>query len=99
MWGLSIALFVAAQSAGKRGDQKTQTALLGASEHLRTSVGAGQFPFMAVWLDDAITAARAAIGEEASRRAWQAGQALPLDAALAEAMRELDTATVTGSSL
>ena len=77
LWGLSIALFVAAQSAGKRGDQKTQTALLGASEHLRTSVGAGQFPFIAVWLDDAITAARAAIGEEAfpPRLASRAGSA------------------------
>ena len=95
LWGLSIALFVAAQSAGVRDDQRTQAALLGASEHLRTSVGAGQFPFMAVWLDDAATTGRAAIGEEAFRRAWEAGQALPLDAALAEAMRQLDAATTT----
>ena len=99
LWGLSIALFVAAQSAGARGDQKTQAALLGASEHLRTSVGAGQFPFMAVWLDAAVTAGQAAIGAEAFHRAWQAGQGLPLDAALAEAMRELDAATAACSPL
>ena len=37
-WGLSVALFVTAQSAGARDDQRSQVVLLAASEHLRTSV-------------------------------------------------------------
>jgi predicted ATPase/DNA-binding SARP family transcriptional activator len=95
LWGLSIALFVTAQSAGARGDQRCQAVLLGASEGLRMSVGAGQFPFVAAWLDAAIAELRTALGEEGFDRAWRTGQQLPLDAALAEAMGELDAATGT----
>jgi hypothetical protein len=92
LWGLSLGLFVTAQSAGARGDQSGQAVLLSASERLRISVGAGQFPFVAAWLDAAIAGARAVLGEAAFDRAWRTGQALPLDAAVAEAMRELDVA-------
>lgn len=102
LWGLSLGLFVTAQSAGMRGDQRRQTLLLSASERLRVSVGAGQFPFVAAWLDAAIAGARAVLGEEAFDRAWRTGQALPLDAAVAEAMRELDATesrSVPGSLL
>ena len=95
LWGLSIALFVTAQSAGARGDQRCQAVLLGASEHLRESVGAGQFPFIAAWLDAAIAELRTALGEKGFDQAWRTGQGLPLDAALAEAMGELDAATGT----
>ena len=97
LWGLSLGLFVTAQAAGARGDPRAQAVLLGASERLRLSVGAGQLPFIAVWLDAAITAGRAALGGEAFDRAWRAGQELPLDAALAEAMRELDAVTRSSS--
>jgi hypothetical protein len=77
LWGLSLALFVSAQSAGVRGDQQSQAVLLGASEHLRTSVGGGLLPFVAVGIDAAIVQARAVLGDEAFERAWQTGQALP----------------------
>lgn len=97
LWGLSIGLFVTAQSAGAHGDQRGQTVLLSASERLRISVGAGQLPFIAVLIDAAIAGARAALGEEAFDRAWRTGQALPLDAAVAEAMRELEAATRSSS--
>jgi hypothetical protein len=92
LWGLSLGLFVTAQSAGARGDQSGQAVLLSASERLRISVGAGQFPFVAAWLDAAIAGARDVLGEAAFDRAWRTGQALPLDAAVAQAMRELDAA-------
>jgi hypothetical protein len=97
LWGLSLGLFVTAQSAEARGDQQRQVVLLGASEYLRISVGAGQLPFIAVWLDAAIASSCAALGDEAFNRAWRTGQALPLDAAVAEAMRELDAPTTPGS--
>ena len=99
LWGLSLGLFVTAQSAGARGDQQRQVVLLGASEYLRITVGAGQLPFVAVWLDAAIASSCTVLGEKAFNRAWQAGQALPLDAAVAEAMRELDAPTAPGSVL
>jgi predicted ATPase/DNA-binding SARP family transcriptional activator len=92
LWGLSLGLFVTARSAGTRGDQRGQAVFLAASEHLRTSVGAGQFPFIAAWFDGALAEARTALGEEAFDRAWRAGHALPLDAAVAEATRSLDAA-------
>jgi predicted ATPase len=95
LWGLSVGLFVSAQSAGARADHRAQAVLLGASERLRTSVGAGQFPFIATWIDEAITSGRAVLGGQAYDRAWQDGQALPLDAALVEALRELDATTAS----
>ena len=87
LWGLSLGLFVTAQSAGAHGDQHGQVVLLGASEYLRITVGAGQLPFVAVWLDAAVASSCNVLGEEAFNRAWRAGQALPLHAAVAEAMR------------
>jgi predicted ATPase/DNA-binding SARP family transcriptional activator len=96
LWGLSLALFVSAQSAGVRGDQQSQVVLLGASERLRTSVAAGLLPFVAVWTDAAMVQARAVLGDEAFDHAWQTGQSLPLDAAVGEAMRNLDAAAATG---
>jgi predicted ATPase len=95
LWGLSLGLFVAAQLAGARGNQQRQVVLLGASEYLRVSVGAGQLPFVAVWVDAAITSSCTVLSEEAFNRAWRAGQALPLDTAVAEAIRELDASTGT----
>ena len=92
LWGLSVALFVSAQSAGARGDRRSQAVLLSASKQLRTSVGADQFPFITVWIDAALVQARAALGDEAFERAWQTGQALPVDAAVTEAIRNLDAA-------
>jgi predicted ATPase len=95
LWGLSLGLFVAAQLAGARGDQRRQVVLLGASEYLRVSVGAGQLPFVAVWVDAAIANSCTVLEEEAFNRAWRAGQALPLDAAVAEVIRELDASIGT----
>jgi predicted ATPase/DNA-binding SARP family transcriptional activator len=92
LWGLSVALFVSAQSAGVRADWRSQVVLLSASDQLRTSVGAEQFPFVTVWIDDAFVQARAALGDEAFERARQTGQALSVDAAVIEAMRNLDAA-------
>jgi len=97
LWGLSLALYVSAQSAGVHGDQRSQVVLLGASEHLRISIGAGVLPFVAAGIDTAVVQARAVLGDEAFDRAWQTGQALPFDAAVAEAMRSLDAAAAPGS--
>ena len=95
LWGLSLGLFAAAQMAGARSDRQHQVVLLGASEYLRVSIGAGQLPFVAVWIDAAITSSCTVLDEETFNRAWRAGQALPLDTAVAEAIRELDASTET----
>ena len=70
LWGLSVALFVSAQSAGVRGDRRSQVVLLSASDQLRTSVGAEQFPFITVWIDAAFVQAKAALGDEAFEGAF-----------------------------
>jgi predicted ATPase len=90
LWGLSLALFVRSQVAEKGGNQLDWVMFLGAAEHLRTSVGAGQFPFVAAWVDAAIAQGRAALGDAAFDRAWLAGQELSPEAATAEALRELN---------
>ena len=97
-WGLSIGLFLSAQWAGARGDLPRMAALLGASEALRTSVGAIELPFIASWLRDDVARTRAALGEDAFTNAWQAGQSLPLIAAVAEALRNVEEDLVAAPS-
>jgi predicted ATPase/DNA-binding SARP family transcriptional activator len=97
LWGLSLALFVRSQVAEKRGNQLDQVMFLGAAEHLRTSVGAGQFPFVGAWVDATVAQGRAALGDAAFDRAWRAGQELSPEAATAEALRELDAAATPPS--
>jgi predicted ATPase/DNA-binding SARP family transcriptional activator len=97
LWGLSLALFVRSQVADKRGNQPDQAMFLGAAEHLRTSVGAGQLPFVGAWMDAAVAHGRSALGDAAFDRAWRAGQELSPEAAVAEALRELDAAATPPS--
>jgi predicted ATPase len=92
LWGLSLGLLLCGLLAGGRGDYERLTILLGASEAVRTSVGAAMLPFVRVWLDAAVTEAKAALGTEEFDRAWQAGQSLSPDAAFAAGIRELDLA-------
>jgi tetratricopeptide (TPR) repeat protein len=88
LWGLSLDLLIVGLFAGVRGDHERATALLGASEALRESIGAALLPFVKTWLDAAVTEARAALGG-AFDRMWQSGRALSPDDAVAEAEREL----------
>jgi predicted ATPase/DNA-binding SARP family transcriptional activator len=91
-WGLSFGLLLSGLVAGARGDHEQLTVLLSASEALRASIGAALLPFVKAWLDDAITQASTALDAETFNRAWQAGQTMTPDHAIADAMRELDLA-------
>jgi len=93
LWGLSVILFLSAHLAQVRGEDEAQVSLLGASERVRSTVGAALVPFIARWLDDTITQARARLGSDAFEHAWQAGERLSLDAAIALATTEFELAT------
>jgi non-specific serine/threonine protein kinase len=92
LWGLSLSLFVAGALATSAGRWQRAATLFGASESVREAVGAALPPFVAVWLDEGVAGARAALGPETFERAWASGQALGADAAMDEAMRGLDAA-------
>lgn len=93
LWGLSMALFMAAQPARARGDQHGCVVLLGAAEALRVSVGAARVPFVGRWLEESVAQTRAVLGDDGFEQAWAAGRALPLNAALTQAMGEFDRAS------
>jgi predicted ATPase/DNA-binding SARP family transcriptional activator len=92
VWGLSVGLLFTALLEGRRGADQRVIALLGASEGLRESIGAGLLPFVKTWLDSAVTEARTAVGIDDFGRAWRAGQVMATEAAVTEAIRELDLA-------
>jgi predicted ATPase/DNA-binding SARP family transcriptional activator len=93
LWGLSVVLFLSAQLAQARAQEERHIQLLGASERVRSSVGAGMVPFVGRWLDNNLNAARARLGDERFERAWQSGQTLSLGAAIADAIQEFELAT------
>jgi predicted ATPase/DNA-binding SARP family transcriptional activator len=94
LWGLSIGLFVAGQVADDRGDHETATALLGAAEGLRESVGAALLPLLRTWLDGVRDRARAALDPAAVERAWRRYRINPVGAAIQPAvdaaLRQID---------
>jgi hypothetical protein len=90
LWGLAVGLLLAAQLARARGHWEQAARLFGASEALHEVVGAPLMPFVKAWGDEAITEANAALDPEEFEHAWQEGRALAPDAAVSEAIRELD---------
>jgi non-specific serine/threonine protein kinase len=69
-------------------DQQPERAarLWGAAERLRAALGSRRAPAARATYDRAVALARTEIGEDAFAAAWAAGQALPLDSAIAEAL-------------
>jgi predicted ATPase/class 3 adenylate cyclase len=72
-----------------QGDIARGVRLLGANEAIRTRLGGGPPP---EWLrlGDPLADARMKLGDEAYESAWQAGQALTIDQAVADAMATLE---------
>ena len=92
LWGLSVALFLAAQLAGANGRHERSASLLGASEALRESVGAALMPFVGAWKDETAAQLRGLLGETAFELAWRAGRSAAPEDALGDAMREIEVA-------
>ncbi|HEY7032469.1 MAG TPA: LuxR C-terminal-related transcriptional regulator [Thermomicrobiales bacterium] len=82
---LALALEGAAALAATEGDARTAGHLFGAAERLRDAAGLPvEAPMRAVW-DRGVATTRAALGEKAFAAAWEAGRALSLAEAIAEA--------------
>ncbi|ALV43652.1 hypothetical protein AU252_22820 [Pseudarthrobacter sulfonivorans] len=92
LWGLSFSMFMSAEVSGAQGNIRQQVILMAAAENLRTSIAAASFPFLEIWLKEAISSARKAMDPEEFEQHWQQGIALPLEAAIAHAERALDIA-------
>jgi hypothetical protein len=89
LWGLSVALLIAARLAGAGGDDTRMVLLLAASQRVGDSVGAPVLSFVQPWIDEAITHAQSAFGADTFDQAWDAGQTLTLDAALGLALQDV----------
>jgi tetratricopeptide (TPR) repeat protein len=72
--------------AALRGDAARGTRLCGAAAALRAAIGAPLQPAGRAVVERAAAAARAALGEAAFAAAWMAGEALPLDQAITDAL-------------
>jgi predicted ATPase/Tfp pilus assembly protein PilF len=83
--GLLECLEAMAGLAAAQGDPERGVRLMGAAAALRQAFGAPRLPMDRSDCDRDAARARAALGEAAFDRAWQAGQTLSLEAALAEA--------------
>ena len=90
IWGLSIAVFMAAWLAARSGEPTRALRLFSASERLRVSVGATLMLFMVTRLDTAVAAARDALGGGPADEAWRDGAGLSVAEAAVEAMAEFD---------
>ncbi|ALV43206.1 hypothetical protein AU252_20270 [Pseudarthrobacter sulfonivorans] len=91
LWGLSLAIFMAAEVSGARRNTEQQVILMGAAEHLRTAIGAASHPFLVRWLEQASQTARTILGDDEYAREWQEGDQLPLATAISLARSELET--------
>ena len=91
---LSIAFILldGATVAAEAGQTERATRLLGAAEALREAIGLPREPSLAhatgVGYTTILTQLRTELGADRFERAWEAGRALPLEAAVAEAMWE-----------
>ena len=75
-----------ASTAGVAGQGERAARLLGAAAAVRETIGAPQPPQEQTDVEQAVAAARAALGEEAWAAAYAAGRALSLEQAIAEAL-------------
>jgi hypothetical protein len=85
-WGLSICLHMAAEMASARDDHARAVWFLAASSTLRTSVAAGQMPFLAQWREALEAAARESLAPSDLAVARKAGSVASTEEALSAAM-------------
>jgi hypothetical protein len=89
IFGLSLSLLLAGFLLRSTGKARLSIRVLAGSETLRQSAGVFIQPFLQIWLDEALAAATAEIGEQAVRAEWEAGAGMPADAVVAEAMQAI----------
>ncbi len=77
-----------AEIAAARGQPERAARLFGAAESLRKATGGVRMPAERPDYERGVAAARAALGEKAFVAAWAEGQALPLEDAIAFALKE-----------
>jgi hypothetical protein len=83
-------LALTAAAAGKGAQAERAARLLGAAAALSEAIGAPQVLRGQEETERTVAPARAALGEEAWAAAFAAGQALSLEEAIAEALKETD---------
>ncbi|MFI5896562.1 ATP-binding protein [Actinoplanes sp. NPDC051513] len=88
-WGLSICLQMGAEVAAFRGDLSRTIWLAASAETARESVAAGWMPFLKVWFEALVAAARDALPVAAFDAAWRDGAAAGLDRAIASLAEDL----------
>jgi hypothetical protein len=86
-----------AEVAGKSGQIEQAARLFGAAEVMLQKSGASRYPVDHAEYQRNVAFMRAAIDATAFTAAWEAGRALPLDQAIAEALRIAD-ATIAAAS-
>ena len=84
--GCAGSLEALASTAGVAGQGERAARLLGAAAALRETIGAPQPPQEQTDVEQAVAAARVALGEESWAAAYAAGRALSLEQAIAEAL-------------
>ncbi len=84
--GISECLTGFAALAGAQGDPTRAARLFGASEGLRSAIGAYMWPAEQIERDRHLASARAQLDEAAWDRAWRAGLAMSMEAAVAYAV-------------
>ena len=87
-----------ASVAAARGQAERAARLHGAAATLRERLGAAVAPWERPAYERDVAAVRAALGAEAFAAAWAAGAALPLEAAVAEALADDASAEAAGSA-
>jgi tetratricopeptide (TPR) repeat protein len=97
-WNLTSTLDGVAMLALDRGQLDRVARLFGAADALRESVGASLPANERVEYERSVTSARVALGDEAFTTAWEAGRALSLEGAIAEALETVDQAEASSRS-
>jgi hypothetical protein len=72
--------------AAAQGEPERAARLLGAAEALRERLGFSLWPFLRVDYDRDVTAARAALGDDAFVRLWAQGRHMAVEQAVADAL-------------
>ncbi len=92
-WNVAYMLGGLAGIARAWGQRERAVRLYGAAATLRAAVGGPTYPDRLAARDRDISALRGALGEEAFAAAWAAGQALPLEQAITEALQAEDASS------
>jgi non-specific serine/threonine protein kinase len=86
--GAALCLDGFAGLAGAQGQPEQALRLAGAAARRREALGASHPRNLRAWLERQLAPARAALDADRAAAAWTAGQGLPLEQALAEALEE-----------